>query len=263
MNDGAVSSSTYRCHTTLICLQVPTAETNMTQARMIKIDDLFSVTGSKLTPGVQHARASGTSQLSKRTEAVPTVPQAIHGTADPVCDTEALNQARGSSDVDGSKIEGSSTLTASELLAKLNPKAQATQLTLASEPAVGAGAADIGSGLNNQRMSNVLPQPPPVVDKPTPTPNIIAQLFSGSAGNPSVSARKDTPDDGIGNKSSLSAVQSAEVASNDQLKTVTATSLPNKMHRASVKQLFHLLIEDDRFLDAVADAMSDMAIRQG
>lgn len=249
-----------------IRIQAPTAEPNMTQARMIKIDDLFSVTGSPLTAGIQPARPSPASHLSTRTEAMPTGPQAVTGPAEAVCDRETPNDARASSDMEGSKVEGSSTLTASELLAKLTPKAQASQLTLPTEPAVAAGAGNMSSGFNKHRMCNVPPQPPPVVDKPMHTPNIIAQLFGGSAANPSISARKELPDDGIGSKHSLSAMQSADIASSDQkcqFEKVAAASLPNKMHRASVKQLFQILIEDDRFLDSVADAMSEMAIRHG
>lgn len=232
------------------------------QNRMIKVDDLFMVMGSPSMADVQHASPASHAQHASTDEATANGPKFGSVPAQTLQDDGTPTEATVTCDAQATKPESSSPLTASKLLAKLHPKVQAAQLAHAPEAPGDFSTATVGPGVAEQRMRNVPPPPPPDVEKPFAPPDIIAQLFGSTSGAPSVSVQKSAQDDETASTHrNPSHMRAAAVTVSDQhceLNGSSTATLPDHKHHASVKKLFQILLQDERFIDAVADAMSTM-----
>eukprot|EP00892_Ulva_mutabilis_P004826 jgi/Ulvmu1/2715/UM014_0172.1 len=238
----------------LVQMESSGAAATMNPTRMIKIGDLFPSIGGPVPASMHNASSTSDMPAPQSAGGSSAVPMAMK-TYDAAT---AEHAAKASCNTEPRRIDTAGTMTATELLAKLTAKVNGSaQLT--TPPA--------GKGHGEQSSVRNLPlPPPPVVDQPAQPPNIIAQLFRSTAAKAITQASGQQSSSEVG---SASATGKQDVIQTEGQATTDQTGVTDQVRtdtccaegrRAAAMRLVQILLQDSRFLDAVADAMSAMSL---
>ena len=243
----------------------PRGHATVQSTRMIKMDDIFPVADPPISENVQNTSFTA-KQDSKTQDVVQAAPMPLPLSVKASDDIPSTrDQAQEGCDEKGPQNEVASPLTASELLAKLNLRAPGSVL----RPATMKGETTSATLQGGRRAGSSVPvnpaPPPPVADKPPTPPNIIAQLFGSTAaktGQP-VSSQQASRDHAMPNVQGTRGLATcAEQGNSKHLDLgagVATVENPADARREAAKQVIQILLRDDRFIDALADAMSEIS----